>query len=84
MSDANFRSRHEGGDLRWPIVLFAAMIGLCTMLITPGCTKALFPDTAARTQFDHYDLQRGQFVERRQYDVYGKPIPSIRERLRIR
>lgn len=63
------------------LTVVIAASGLSTLA---GCSKPLFPDTAYRTQFDHYDRQRGQFVEQKQYDRYGKPVPAIRERLRLR
>jgi hypothetical protein len=85
MDDGRDKFRNSWASPVWRsvAVIVTFLIGF-GMVIVPGCTKPLFPDTAARTQFDSYDIQRGQFVEQRQYDPYGKPIPAIRERLRIR
>ncbi len=47
-----------------------------------GCTKPLFPDNTYRTQYDQYDRLRGSFVEPHQTDLYGKPVPALRQRLR--
>jgi hypothetical protein len=65
---------------------FAALLAL-TVAITAsvtGCSKPLFPDNAYRTQYDHYDRLRGEFVEARQTDPYGRPVPALRQRLRPR
>ncbi len=62
----------------------AAAVSACVAIISllGGCTKPLFPDNYSRTQFDQYDRLRGDYVEARQTDMYGKPVPALRERLR--
>lgn len=62
--------------------LLGALVAITALL--PACSKPLFPDNTYRTQYDHYDRLRGQFVEPRQTDAYGRPVPSLRERLKPR
>ena len=65
---------------RAPVLAALACVTITAAL--SGCTKPLFPDNAYRTQYDQYDRLRGQFVEPRQTDPYGRPVPALRERLR--
>ncbi|GEM_PF-3421794 len=62
------------------ICLVAVCVGITSAL--GGCTKPLFPDNTYRTQYDQYDRLRGSFVEPHQTDLYGKPVPALRQRLR--
>jgi hypothetical protein len=48
---------------------------------TLGCQRALFPQDAARTQFETYDLMRQRYVPTEKPDVFGTPQPALRERL---
>jgi len=73
------RSRHRAGAFAASLTLTVAITASLT-----GCSKPLFPDNTYRTQYDHYDRLRGEFVEARQTDAYGRPVPALRQRLRQR
>jgi hypothetical protein len=74
--------RLSGGAQRVGAMVVIAVSYVAITATLTGCSKPLFPDNAYRTQYDQYDRLRGQFVEPRQTDPYGKPVPALRERLR--
>ena len=55
--------------------LLLAIIGL------GGCQRALFPETAPRTQFETYDRMRQRYVPTEEPDVFGNPQPALRARI---
>jgi hypothetical protein len=58
------------------IVLFGVLL-----LVLGGCQRALFPESAPRTQFETYDLMRQRYVPAEETDVFGNPQPALRARL---
>jgi hypothetical protein len=50
-------------------------------LLLGGCQRALFPESAPRTQFETYDRMRQRYVPTEETDVFGNPQPALRERL---
>ncbi len=76
------REREEWRSRAAAIAALASLVAIT--LGAAGCSKPLFPDNTYRTQYDHYDRLRGEFVEARQTDPYGRPVPALRQRLRQR
>ena len=46
-----------------------------------GCQKPLFPEHEPRTQYERYQLLRGQYRPVSQQNPYGAKQPALRERL---
>lgn len=59
--------------------------GAVTLLViavmTGGCQKPLFPEHEPRTQYERYQLLRGQYRPVSQQNPYGAKQPALRERL---
>jgi hypothetical protein len=53
-----------------------------SVLALTGCARTLFTrDQGQTTQFDTYELMRGDYVPRTVPDVFGTPQPALRARL---
>ncbi|XHC25266.1 MAG: hypothetical protein ACFHWZ_05895 [Phycisphaerales bacterium] len=46
-----------------------------------GCSKALFPQDEARTQFDRYDRSRDEYAPMYIEDEFGRQRPNLQGRL---
>ena len=55
--------------------------GLMGCVVLTGCTKALFPETKPRSQYQAYDRTRGQDSPAYIIDEYGYPRPNLTGRL---
>ena len=63
--------------LRLRMILTAVvLLGFLT-----GCQRALFPESAPRTQYETYDRMRQQYQPTEEADVFGNPQPALRARL---
>jgi hypothetical protein len=62
------------------MLIFVAMLGAITLL--GGCEKQLFPESAARTPYDRYQMLRGQSRMASETNAYGGDQPALRDRLR--
>lgn len=51
------------------------------VMIVGGCREPLFPNDEPRTQFDRYDLSRGQFEPQFVEDEFGRREPNLKGRL---
>ncbi len=70
-------TRHR--DPRPALMLIGAVI-LFTPLLS-GCQKTLFSPREGRSQFDNYDMSRGQHPPQYVEDEFGRRTPNLRGRL---
>ncbi|MFK7961580.1 MAG: hypothetical protein AB8G96_13755 [Phycisphaerales bacterium] len=60
----------------------AVIAGLSAMVLaSAGCQRALFVPNEPRTQFETYELMRGEYSPSEEPDVFGNPQPALRSRL---
>lgn len=57
----------------------AAVLG--AMAMSAGCAKPLLSPRDERTQYDRYDVARGQFEPQFIEDEFGRRKPNLRGRL---
>ena len=63
-------------------ILFIGATLLCILAVSGGgCHKPLFPEHEPRTQYERYQLLRGQYRPVSQPSPYGVQQPALRERL---
>lgn len=61
---------------------------LCILLMTvglaflAGCQDKLFPENEPRSQFERYQMLRGQSAPMVEEDAFGQERPALRQRLR--
>ena len=51
------------------------------LLVTVGCEKALFTEKLPRTQYERYQILRGQYRPSTEQNAFGAEQPALRERL---
>jgi hypothetical protein len=61
-------------------VLVLAALATATLAAT-GCQRSLFLQNDARTQFERFELMRGEYRPAEEPDVFGNPQPALRARL---
>lgn len=69
--------RHR--DRRPALMIFGALIVSAPFLA--GCQKTLFSPREGRSQFDNYDMSRGQHPPQFVEDEFGRRTPNLRGRL---
>lgn len=58
------------------------VVGLLVAAATAGgCQRSLFNQNEARTQFERFELMRGEYRPAEEPDVFGNPQPALRARL---
>ncbi len=60
---------------------YVPWMAIAGVVLIGGCAKPLFPMQDARTQYDHYDRLRGDYVPQTRTDAYGQTQPALRARL---
>ncbi|MCA9306252.1 MAG: hypothetical protein KDA16_06950, partial [Phycisphaerales bacterium] len=70
--------RSESGKIRCWCCLAAVAIG---GVMSAGCSKALLSPRDERTQYDRYDVARGQYEPQYIEDEFGRRKPNLRGRL---
>jgi len=59
----------------------AVVLGLALLATAGGCQRSLFARNNARTQFERFELMRGDYRPADEPDVFGNPQPALRARL---
>ncbi len=61
----------------------AIALGLASglLLAAGGCQRSLFKQNQGRTQFESFELMRGEYTPAEEPDVFGNPQPALRARL---
>ncbi|MCB9842266.1 MAG: hypothetical protein H6812_03295 [Phycisphaeraceae bacterium] len=70
--------RSESGKIRCCVCAGALAIGA---VMSAGCSKALLSPRDERTQYDRYDVARGQYEPQYIEDEFGRRKPNLRGRL---
>ena len=78
MSSASKRDMRHTQPVKLALMAVGAVGAL---LISAGCTKPLFPESAPRTQFEKFDAMRTGAAPKDEPDVFGTPQPALRARL---
>ncbi len=79
-STSKYQTRCSKVHSELRFVLAVAVLVLPVVCMS-GCQKSLFPENKQRTQYDHYDINRGNFAPVDEFDPYGRPQPALRARL---
>ena len=64
----------------------AMYTAICAMLLAvviaaSGCQRTLFDNKLPRTQYERYQVLRGQYRPAAMRNAYGGQMPALRERL---
>lgn len=63
-----------------PRALMAAGL-VAAVVLGAGCQRSLFSRNESRTQFERFEMMRGEYRPAEEPDVFGNPQPALRARL---
>ncbi|MHC4809133.1 MAG: hypothetical protein ACYTEV_02055 [Planctomycetota bacterium] len=54
---------------------------VAAVVLGAGCQRSLFSRNESRTQFERFEMMRGEYRPAEEPDVFGNPQPALRARL---